>query len=557
VGAARFSPEIARDLHDLGFAFFQGYGMTETSGLAAISPMSLEGGLSSGAPLKNIELRIDAPDAQGRGEILLRGENIMKGYWKDPEATEAALAGGWLRTGDIGDLSAGRLHVIGRKKEVIVLSSGKNIFPEPLEIWFQTNCRLIQEICIFGLCSDQAAAERLHAVIVPDKPAIRELAIANIGEALRYRIETLNRSLPPHERLSGFDVRFEPLPRTSSRKLQRFRIEEEFARAGTSRVVEDPGPSEAEETGGAAIVRQMIAHIKPGRPVRSEMNLELDLSFDSLERIELLSNIQEAFGLRIEAEQAAAILTVGDAMALARDRTSAQTNWAEWSDILREPLSKSEAAMADSYLGARPLATPLFFAATKLFCWAAKLLLRHRVHGPHKWASGRPLIISANHQSYLDFPLIAGSLPYAVFRRLFTVSTSRLARNPLQSWFGRTVRAIPIDPERNARTALRLAVEGLRRGMVMCVFPEGHRSVDAGLQPFRMGAAMVAVESAAETIPARIAGTGEVWGRGSKRLKLARVHLQFGAGIVASSGEDYHSFNQRLLGAVEGLGRDA
>jgi 1-acyl-sn-glycerol-3-phosphate acyltransferase len=197
----------------------------------------------------------------------------------------------------------------------------------------------------------------------------------------------------------------------------------------------------------------------------------------------------------------------------------------------------------------------LFFAATKVFCWLAKLLLRYRVCGPPNWAAGRPLIISANHQSYLDFPLIAGSMPYPVFCRLFTLSTTRLTRGSLHSWFGRTVRAIPIDPDRNARTALRLAMEGLRRGMVMCVFPEGHRSVDAGLQPFRMGAAMVAVESAAETIPAGIAGTGEVWGRGSKRIKLAPVRLQFGAGISAASGEDYHSFNRRLLGAVEGLVR--
>ncbi len=232
VGAARFSPEIASDLHDLGFAFFQGYGMTETSGLAAISPMSLQGGLSSGRALKNIEIRIDEPDTQGQGEVFLRGGNIMQGYWKDADATRATLVDGWLRTGDIGRISGGDLHIIGRKKEVIVLSSGKNIFPEPLETWFQTNCPLIQEICIFGTHDDRNGAERLHALIVPDSQRLRELGIVNIGEELRYRIDNLNRSLPPHEKLSGFDIRLESLPRTSSRKLQRFRIQEEFARAG-------------------------------------------------------------------------------------------------------------------------------------------------------------------------------------------------------------------------------------------------------------------------------------------------------------------------------------
>src|SRR5260370_41630531 len=105
----------------------------------------------------------------------------MKRTGREAAAPGAVLAWRGFRTGDIGHLSADGLHVVGRKKEVIVLSSGKNIFPEPLETWFQTNCRLIQEICIFGLCTDHAGAERLHALIVPDKLAIRELAIPNLG----------------------------------------------------------------------------------------------------------------------------------------------------------------------------------------------------------------------------------------------------------------------------------------------------------------------------------------------------------------------------------------
>ncbi len=135
----------------------------------------------------------------------------------------------------------------------------------------------------------------------------------------------------------------------------------------------------------------MIARIKPGREIHSGMNLELDLSFDSLERVELLANVQEAFRFRIAPEQAASIFTVGDVLALARDRTALQTDWAEWRDILREPLSDTEQAMADRYLGARPLAAPLFFAATKTFCLIAKLLLRYRFRSRATVAGPRPL----------------------------------------------------------------------------------------------------------------------------------------------------------------------
>ncbi len=554
VGAARFAPEIAADLHDLGFAFFQGYGMTETSGLAAISPMSIAGGLSSGRALKNVEIRIEAPDAEGQGEILLRGGNIMQGYWKDAEATNATLTEGWLRTGDIGQISHGDLHIIGRKKEVIVLSSGKNIFPEPLETWFQANCPLIQEICIFGMSDHRNGAERLHALLVPDAPRLRELGIANIREELRYRIENLNRNLPSHEKLNGFDVRLQPLPRTSSRKLQRFRIQEEFVRAGKIDVTPNTAvASSADEPENLAVIREMIARIKPGLDIRPEMNLELDLSFDSLERVELLSNVQEAFGLKIAAERAAGILTVGDVMALTRDLVPLETDWAEWRDILRQPLSETEQALADRYLGARPLAAPLFFMATKAFCLFAKVLLRYRFRAAQPWSGNGPLILCANHQSYLDFPLIVGSLPYPVFRRVFSLSTSRLVRSRFQSWFGRAARAVPIDADRNLRTALRLAAEGLRRGMVLCVFPEGHRSIDGALQPFRKGAAIVAVESGADTMPIGITGTGNVWGRASKRIRLGSVRVECGAAIHPSPEEDYESFNQRLLVAVQEL----
>ncbi len=553
VGAARFSPEIASDLHDLGFAFFQGYGMTETSGLAAISPMSLQGGLSSGRALRNVEIRIEAPDAQGHGEVLLRGGNIMQGYWKDADATRATLVDGWLRTGDIGRISRGDLYIIGRKKEVIVLSSGKNIFPEPLETWFQTNCPLIQEMCIFGTHDDRNGAERLHALLVPDSPRLRERGIVNIGEELRYRIDNLNRSLPAHEKLNGFDIRLEPLPRTSSRKLQRFRIQEEFARVGKTSTEKPTAPDRTREPEGLAAIREMIARIKPGREIHSGMNLELDLSFDSLERVELLANVQEAFRFRIAPEQAASIFTVGDVLALARDRTALQTDWAEWRDILREPLSETEQAMADRYLSARPLAAPLFFAATKAFCLIAKLLLRYRFRTAQEWPAAGAFILCANHQSYLDFPLIAGSLPYRVFRRMFSLSTSRLVRSGFQSWFGRTARAVPIDADRNLRTALRLAAEGLRRGMVLCVFPEGHRSMNGELQPFRKGAAIIAVESGVDTIPIGITGTGQVWGRASLRIRLAPVRIEAGARIRAQPEEDYDAFTQRLFDAVQEL----
>ena len=553
VGAARFAPEIAADLHDLGFAFFQGYGMTETSGLATISPMSLEGGLSSGRALKNLEVRIEAPDAQGCGGVLLRGENIMKGYWKDPQATAATMVNGWLRTGDIGYISGGNLHIAGREKEVIVLSSGKNVFPEPLEVWFQSKCPLIQEICVFGLSENGGGPERLHALVVPDTAALRELEIVNIREALGYQIDNLNRNLPPHEKLHGFEIRFEALPRTSARKLRRFRIQDEFLRSRKDSSRLAAPAADAAEPPGMEILRAMMARIKPGVAVHPGMHLELDLAFDSLERVELLANFQDAFGIRIKAKDAANIFTVGDLLSLTGDTAPPRAEWTEWRDILREPLTEDERAMADRYLSARPFAAPFFFAATRLLCLAARVMLRFRTRSPREWTRSGPMILCANHQSYLDFPLLAGSLPYRVFKRVFSLSTTRLLSGRFQSWFGRTARSVPIDPDRNPRMALRIAVEGLRRGMVLCVFPEGHRSVDGLLRAFRKGAAIVAVESGAEVVPVGISGTGHVWGRAGRGFRFAPVSISTGEPLCPAPGEDYERFNQRLRSAVRAL----
>jgi len=144
-------------------------------------------------------------------------------------------------------------------------------------------------------------------------------------------------------------------------------------------------------------------------------------------------------------------------------------------------------------------------------------------------------------------------LPYPVFRRVFSLSSTRLLQSSLQTWFGRLVRSVPIDPDRNLRSALRLAAEGLRKGMVLCVFPEGHRSIDGRLQPFRKGAAIVAVETGAPTIPIGIDGSGRVWGRGRKRIRLAPVRTAFGVPLHPGAGEDYETFNQRLYADVEKL----
>ncbi len=155
-GGSRFDPQIAADFQALGIDVLQAYGLTETCGAACVNPLDNIVLGSVGPPLTGIEIRILDPQpqegvAQPVGEILIRGAIVMKGYWNRPDATSAALKDGWLYTGDLGYLdSGGNLFITGRKKEVIILSNGKNVYPDEIETHYLKS-PYIKEICVLGL----------------------------------------------------------------------------------------------------------------------------------------------------------------------------------------------------------------------------------------------------------------------------------------------------------------------------------------------------------------------------------------------------------------------
>jgi long-chain acyl-CoA synthetase len=498
-------------------------------------------------------MRIVDPDENGIGEVTVTGPHLMSGYWKSPEATAQVIKDGWLHTGDLGYLAPdGRLHITGRKKDVIVLSSGKNIFPEPLEQHYQSASPLIAEMAICSLSGANGVSEQLHAVIVPEFTELQKRGIVNIREAILYDLQSAGKTLQAHERLHGFDIRKDPLPRTTARKLQRFRILEELRDRETQ--TETVAVAEPEQTAPDHQVIDIIRRMKGVHRVAPAMDLELDLSFDSLERVELLANVQDRFQVRFSESQTAKILTVADLIETVQAAASsdqAPAEWTSWRDILNEPLTPEEQALADTYLSPRPIAGPLLFVFTRIIALLARIFLRFRFDAK-PWPETYPFVMAANHQSLLDTPLLMGRVPYRVFDRIFFLSTSRLHRGWFQTAFGRWARGIPIDPDRRLKSALRLAAEGLRRGLVLCVFPEGHRSLDESMQPFRKGLAILAVEQQVPVIPVGIRGTGKVWGRARKGFHLSPVSIETGDPLIAGSAT-HDEFNARLFSAVEAL----
>jgi long-chain acyl-CoA synthetase len=552
VGGAYFNPEAARFFADLGFGFFQAYGLTECSGLATVTPLTPNGGSYCGRAVAHSEVRIHNPDPTGIGEVLVRGENIMQGYWRDKDATASVIQDGWLHTGDLGTLAPdGTLRITGRAKEVIVLSSGKNVFPEEVEEFFQNHSSLIQEMCLVGLEGPDGAS--LHCVVVPDKS---QHTSGDLERGLRGEIEALSRRLPPYKRPASIQIATEALPRTTTRKLQRFKVLEMAAAAASKAAeIEVAEPEGTVECEVIAIIRRIRRD--PG-PIGLSMNIELDLGLDSLERVELLANVEGAFRIQIPDVKAAQIFSVGD-LVEAVNAASPQphrvhgepaSEWKDWQSIVAEPLNSQENALAEHYLRPRLIPELFWFALTRAFSFAARIFLRLRVKRPAAFLQG-PFVLCPNHLSYLDDPLVVGALPFAVFRRIFFLGSSKYFQNPALAWLARTCRVVPVDADVNLLKALRMAKAGLERGMVACIFPEGTRSFDGNLQPLRQGTAILATALGVPVVPMGISGTFEVLPRDRGFQGLHPVAVSAGDPVVPEENETASSFNIRLSQALE------
>jgi long-chain acyl-CoA synthetase len=225
--------------------------------------------------------------------------------------------------------------------------------------------------------------------------------------------------------------------------------------------------------------------------------------------------------------------------------------WREWHEILTEPASPEEARLEQRYLKRRPVLEPLSYLAARCLYGAARVLLQLRVDGRELLPRDVPMLLCPNHNSYVDDFLLPGALPFALYRRLFFLGASKYFNRPILGWVGRIFRIVPVDADTNLRKALRLGSAGLRKGMVLCVFPEGGRSIDGTLRAFRKGPAILAAELQVPLVPVGIRGTFEVWGRGAERIHLHPVRILIGRPVVPDAGSmNYDDLTTQLFEAV-------
>ncbi len=233
-GGAPLSPELIKDFYQFGITVLEGYGITECAPLVAVNSPGKVKLHSVGLPVYGCDVKIDlsASDGESRdgkhktGEILVKGPNVMLGYYKDEEATAAVFTeDGYFRTGDIGYLDdEGYIFITGRKKNVIILSNGKNVFPEELEEYL-SKVPFIKEAVVVGRVDD-GKETAITAIVVPDKenPEIAGKPDCEVYEAVKAAITNINRHLPTFKHITGLEIRSEEFEKNTSRKIKRYLV---------------------------------------------------------------------------------------------------------------------------------------------------------------------------------------------------------------------------------------------------------------------------------------------------------------------------------------------
>jgi long-chain acyl-CoA synthetase len=519
-----------------------------------------------GRILPGNELKIFPPEGDAEdGEIAIRGPIVMQGYYNRPDANAEVFRDGWFLTGDLGRLdSEGRLTITGRKKEIIVLASGKNIYPEEIEAQYRKSA-VIREICVMGVMRPgEPTTERLHAVVVLNDEVLKARKIANAGDLLRFEMESAGAGLPSHKRVLGYDVWFEPLPRTTTGKLKRFQIQRMLQEREAAREVEAARPlsgadqewlDEPHVADAAGLVRQRA---KGDATLRPEANLELDLGLDSMERVELLTELEQRFGVKVPEAVVHEITTVRQLVEAVRPRgeTAGGAVDAAWSTLLADVPPPTDPVLG-RLLEPRPVATRLLWLAARI---AGRLLTRVDATGLEHLPAKGPYLLCPNHQGYFDPFLLCSVLPYRVFREMFVVGAAEYFQTPLTQWLARQVNLVPVDPDSALVSAMKAGAFGLSHGRVLLLFPEGERSIDGTVRRFKKGAPILAAHVGVPIVPVALKGIWEMWPR-TKPInwryvgvwRSHRVKIGFGPPVAVPAGEPYADAATRLRATVDAM----
>ena len=522
-GGASLSDTIYDGFQKFGMTLYQGYGMTETAPVLSVNPYLKSKRGSVGPAVEGVELQIENPDSDGIGEIIAKGPSTMKGYYRNPDATEKAIQNGWLYTGDLGYMDAdGYLYLTGHCKDVIVPASGKNVYPAELETLYR-DTPAISEICVLGLPYEDGSDTAIHAVIVPRAPD------EATKTEIQYHLQARAKELPSYQQFHKFHLWNDILPKTEDGHIDRERL-----RRSLEAHIKETAEPQAAETEELTVPRtdipeeilSTLARLArmPVHQIQRESHLDTDLGLDSLTRLDLLLVLEARLGETIPDALLANLETVGDVVELTE---TFHASTAEKEDALQEKEQQEFRQTPLWYARAfRTVVTAIYRNYFSLKCYGLE-------HIPQE----SPYIIMPNHTSHLDTLTVITALGREAYQLWTLAARDYWFATRFQGWFARTcLNALPIEREGNFTEFLqdlRAANEIMSQNNGLLIFSEGTRSLDGNLQPFKPGVlSLLIYNPGVPVIPAYIDGTYHALPKGQSLPKKHPVRIVFGEPIT-------------------------
>ncbi|HEX7602783.1 MAG TPA: AMP-binding protein [Polyangiaceae bacterium] len=536
-GGAALPKDTQELFAGLGLHLGEGYGLTEASPVLTVSepsPRSKAGQV--GKPIPGVEIRIDHADESGVGEVVARGPSVMPGY-TDEDATRAVFTeDGWLRTGDLGKLDKrGRLSIVGRIKDVIVTTTGENVYPDDVERALG-DVPGIAELTIVGL-DHPKGGERVACLAVPEGTPRESLLPppSEDGEStVDHRAERNDRAmkalraaiatLPYGQQPALVHLYDAPLPRTATRKVKRNEAQAILRRLVLATSTPEDGSAEL------GPVRLAIAAVsgRHAAELGAQTTMQGDLAFDSLMLTELLDAL-EVRGKVLDPAALQACRSVGDVEHLfegARGKFALRA--------VHDTKKKSRIGGREPEESVATL-PPSVQEAAKRFIGKVQdafygQMMKPKVYGRAFIPQNRPTIVIANHTSHLDMGFVRHALgvygedivSLAAQDYFFDAGLKR-------AFFENFTNLAAIDRKGGVRQSLRQAGDVIGRGKTVLIFPEGTRTTDGDVQEFKPLVGHLALTHGVDILPIYLGGTFEAMPKGAtvplKREIVARIGL--------------------------------
>ncbi|MBI3662332.1 MAG: AMP-binding protein [Acidobacteria bacterium] len=530
-GGATLDRETEEFWGRLSFVVIQGYGLTETTSLVSVNHPFRLGKGSIGKVLAGREIKLSET-----GEILVRGENIAAGYWQDKELKPVEGGDGWFHTGDMGEMDAdGNLYFKGRQKNVIVTPAGMKVYPEDLEAALRRQPE-VRDCVVFGL-EREGNAEACAVLLLRN------------GEAdAAAMVKRANEQLAEFQHMRHWVVWPEDdFPRTSTQK-PRTNLIQEFAerKLGAS--------------GGAAApagpLAELITRVTGRAPANlsAGANLAADLGLSSVDRVELMSALEDRFQIDLNETKFTSATTVGDL-----------------EKMLREPAAKKSDMVYPRWTQ-HGLQNAARVGVYYTFVWpATRLLASPCVRGrEHLRDLKGPALFICNHISQNDIGLVQWALPPRFRHRLAVAmegeQLERMRKPPWEfgflrrclerfKWFAIVAwfNVFPMASRSGVRESFAYAGESADRGYNLLVFPEGRRTLDGTMWPFRAGIGVLATRLGLPIVPMRIDGLFEYRKAGKKWTPPGAVRVSIGAPLRCAAGTDPAQITRELESLVASL----